>query len=84
MPLKVSEFSVSAAASLSFLNVGAQSIFDGRVYWNNITRVLSVPYSPPSLGNIPVFSNVQNRKEKRLKNKDDIFFWPLKISETYV
>lgn len=57
-------------------------IFDGRVYWNNITRVLSDPDSTPYPGNIPVFSNVRKREEKRLKNKDTIFFSALKVSGT--
>jgi hypothetical protein len=56
--------------------------FDGRVYRNNITRVLSVPDSPPYKGSIPVFSNVRKRKEKKLKNKDAIFFSTLEASGT--
>jgi hypothetical protein len=57
-------------------------IFDGRVYLNNMARVLSVPDSYPYEGSIPVFSNVRKRKEIRLKNKDSIFFSTLKASGT--
>jgi hypothetical protein len=56
--------------------------FDGSFYWNNITRVLSVPDSPSYKGSIPVFSNVRKRKGKKLKNKDAIFFSTLKASGT--
>jgi hypothetical protein len=56
--------------------------FYGQVYWNNITRVLSVSDSPPYKDSIPAFSNVIKRKEKRLQNKDAIFFSTLKASGT--
>jgi hypothetical protein len=49
-------------------------IFDGRVYWNNIARIIFFPDSPSYKGSIPVFSKVRKQKEKRLKNKDAIFF----------
>jgi hypothetical protein len=42
----------------------------------------SIGPSSPYLGNIPICSYVSKRKEKRLKNKDAIFFSPLKISGT--
>jgi hypothetical protein len=54
-------------------------IFDGRVHWNNIAHVLSAPDSPPYKGSISVFSNIRKRKEKKIKNKDVIFFSTHKV-----
>jgi hypothetical protein len=44
--------------------------------------VFSVPDFLPYQGSITDFSNVRKRKEKRLENKDAIFFSTLKASGT--
>jgi hypothetical protein len=44
--------------------------------------MFSVPDFLPYKGSITIFSNVRKRKEKRLKNKDAIFFSTLKASGT--
>ena len=59
-----------ARAELYFQTV----IFDGRVYWNNIARVIFFPDSPSYQGSIPIFPTSEKQKEKRLKIKDAIFF----------
>jgi hypothetical protein len=59
-----------------------QMIFDERVYWNNIARVLSIYYSSPYLGNLADYSSHRKRKEKRLKNKDSIFLVATHVSGT--
>ena len=44
--------------------------FDGRVYWNNIARVIFFPDSPPYKGSIPsFFPTSENEKKKGLKIK---------------